>query len=366
MLEEECAVEYHSTRSQRMSKVHTRWVNLLGRGTADSRTRSGPFAYNPGRACSTRPLALEQQRPGEGKRQARGRLQQGKAPSPAGGPGRAVPRPWGWAAAGPASPPLLSPPCPTAAGRRAQPEGPLTSSASFPRGMPMARRPVWSSAMSTLPSSLRSSFRKRLAYRESPSLFPSQAAAGRRKPRRRWNMSGPCSAYTRTAFRSSRRLGEDETPPGMLPAPAAARGGERRGKERREGPGGPSRRPEAEGGRGAAGLAPPVPPSFPPPPPPGGKCARREEGGPQPRGLSTALVPAQRFQQRQRNSTKGAKDLVWILGLIPVPPRSSLAVKGSVEGVWRAPQPKGSLKELGYLAEQNKHYNRKRLGFFPP
>lgn len=43
-------------------------------------------------------------------------------------------------------------------------EGPaLTSSASLPRGMPMARSPAWSSAISTLPSSLRSSFLKRLA-----------------------------------------------------------------------------------------------------------------------------------------------------------------------------------------------------------
>lgn len=73
-----------------------------------------------------------------------------------------------------------------------RPRPALTSSASFPRGMPMARRPVCSSAISTLPSSLRSSFLKRLAYRESPSLFPSQAAAGKTKPRMSWNMARPC------------------------------------------------------------------------------------------------------------------------------------------------------------------------------
>lgn len=114
----------------------------------------------------------------------------------------------------------------TGEGLPPRPRPALTSSASFPSGMPMARRPVWSSAISTLPSSLRSSFLKRLAYRESPSLLPSQAAAGNAKPRRSWNMAGPCGTGSGTLAPRFLRAGcGREASPALLPTPAAARGG---------------------------------------------------------------------------------------------------------------------------------------------
>lgn len=294
MLEEEGAIEYHSIRNQRMSKVHTRWVTYLA-GTRREPYVPGPSARSPGRARTARPRRWNGG-PGrkERKRQARGRLQQGAAPSPGGGPGRAVPRP-----SGPPSPPL-----PGAAGTaRSPPLPPSPEGCPWPGGPSAARqcppcRPRWGPAFGR---GWRSGSRHPCSRRRRPPAGGRLAAAG------------TCRAGTDAQCPRLRRLGADQTPPGMLPAPAAARGGEGR---REKGPPRP-----AEGGRAGSGGA-----RSARAPPRAGRDTGGERERLQPLGLLTAhvrayaLVAALRFQHKHRNTTSGAKDQVSILRLVLVPP----------------------------------------------
>lgn len=233
--------------------------NLLGRGTADSRTRTGPFAYNPGRACTTRPPALEQ-RPGEGKCQARGRLQQGAAPSPGRGSraGRA-PSP------GPAEPSL-----PHGRGARHSPLGSGCGPAHLLRLLPQrdAHGPEARLELGNVhpPVFVEVQFSEEVGVAGVAIPVP-VAGGGRQK-----------EASQELEHVGAEQRGQTRSVPRLPPAgcgrdtardAASARSCQGRGEDGR---GGPARARPAEGGRGAAGLAPPVPS----PPPPSSPAAGRE------------------------------------------------------------------------------------------
>lgn len=237
MLEEEGAIEYHSIRNQRMSKVHTRWVTYLA-GDPPTAVRAGTLRPQPG-ACPHSAAPPLERRPGEeGK----------KTPGPRPPPARSGPKPRRRPRAGRA--PALGPPEPSPPRGRGAPAQP----AHLLRLLPQrdAHGPEARLQLGNVHPAVLVEVQLSEEVGVAGVAIPVPVAGGRRQEEGSQQLEHVGPGQTRSV-RDSAGWARIRHRPGCCQRPqlpGEGRGGERRALPARQ----------REGGRGAAGLAPPVPP----------------------------------------------------------------------------------------------------------